>query len=117
MHRDKGPVRAFVRDVVDSRRHLMGLFMPLAVLVLLAMISQQPIIEAYAAPGTLVVLVIMALEGLWLGRYVVRRVRQKFPEASDRPLSLGWYAFVRASQIRRLRIPKPRVQIGDAVAG
>ena len=28
--RDKGPVRRFVRDVVDSRRNLLGLFMPAA---------------------------------------------------------------------------------------
>lgn len=117
MPRDKGPVRAFVRDVVDSRRHLMGLFMPLALLVLVAMISSVPLIEAYAAPATLVVLVIMALEGLWLGRDVVRRVRKKFPEASDSSMGLGWYAFVRASQVRKLRIPKPRVRIGDTVAG
>lgn len=117
MPRDKGPVRAFVRDIVDSRRHLMGLFMPLALLVLVAMISSVPLIEAYAAPATLVVLVIMALEGVWLGRDVVRRVRKKFPEASDSSMALGWYAFVRASQVRKLRIPKPKVQVGDTVAG
>ena len=31
--RDRGPVKAHVRDLVDSRRNLLGLFMPLAVLV------------------------------------------------------------------------------------
>jgi hypothetical protein len=113
--RDKGPVRAFVRDVVDSRRHLIGLFMPLALLVLVAMVSPVPAIQAYAAPGTLVVLLVMVLEGFLLGRTVVRRVREKFPDASDRPLSLGWYSFVRASQIRKLRVPKPKVQPGDNV--
>ena len=28
--RDKGPVRRYVRDVVDSRRNVLGLFMPAA---------------------------------------------------------------------------------------
>lgn len=116
MPRDKGPVRQYVRDIVDSRRHLIGLFMPLAVIVLIAMISPLPAMQAYAAPGTLVILVVMCVEGLWLGRSVIRRVRAKFPDAKDGNLSLGWYSFVRASQIRKLRIPKPRVQVGDEVA-
>lgn len=117
MPRDKGEVRGFVRDLVDSRRHLIGLFMPLAVIVLIAMISPVAAIQVYAAPGTLVVLVIMALEGIWLGNNVVRRVRKKFPTAKDSALALGWYSFVRASQIRKLRMPKPRVQVGADVDG
>jgi Protein of unknown function (DUF3043) len=113
--RDKGPVRAYVRDIVDSRRHLIGLFMPLAVVVLIAMVAPVPAIQVYAAPGTMVVLLVMVIEGVLLGRSVARRVRAKFPEAPDRALSLGWYSFVRASQIRKLRIPKPVVQPGADV--
>ena len=30
-------------------------------------------------------------------------------------LSIGWYAFTRASQLRRLRVPKPRVPYGADV--
>jgi hypothetical protein len=116
MPRDKGPVRAYVRDIVDSRRHLAGLFMPLALLVLVAMISPVPAIQAYAAPGTLVVLVFIVVEGLFTGRNVIKRVRERFPDATDKPLSLGWYSFVRASQVRKLRVPKPKVRPGDSVA-
>jgi hypothetical protein len=116
MPRDKGPVRAYVRDIVDSRRHLAGLFMPLALLVLVAMISPVPSIQAYAAPGTLVILVFIVIEGLFTGRNVIKRVRERFPDATDKPLSLGWYSFVRASQVRKLRVPKPRVRPGDTVA-
>ena len=114
--RDKGPVRAYVRNVVDSRRHLIGLFMPLALLVLVAMVAPIPKLQLWAAPGTMVILVIMILEGIMLGRTVTKRVRAKFPDATDRSISLGWYAFVRASQVRKLRIPKPTVKVGDAVA-
>lgn len=113
--RDRGPVRAFVRDIVDSRRHLLGLFMPLALLVLVAMIAPIPKIQVWAAPGTMVILVIMILEGVLLGRTVLKRVRAKFPDAKDGGLALGWYSFVRASQVRKLRIPKPTVQVGDTV--
>jgi hypothetical protein len=113
--RDKGPVRAYVRNIVDSRRHLIGLFMPLAVLVLVAMISPVPAIRDYSAPGTAVVLLVMVIEGVLLSRTVVRKVRAKFPDAPDRSLSLGWYSFIRASQIRKLRLPKPLVKPGDEV--
>jgi hypothetical protein len=116
MPRDKGPVRGYVRDIIDSRRHLAGLFMPLALLVLIAMISPVPTIQAYAAPGTLVVLVLIVVEGLFTARNVIKRVRERFPDAPDRSMSLGWYSFVRASQVRKLRVPKPKVKPGDAVA-
>jgi hypothetical protein len=51
-----------------------------------------------------------------LGRYVVTRVRAKFPDQEIRGLSYGWYAFTRATQLRRLRMPAPRVARGTAIA-
>ena len=113
--RDKGPVKAYVRNVVDSRRHLIGLFMPLALVVVVAMLSPATYVQVYAAPVLMAVLVVFAVEGIFLGRSTVQKVRVKFPEAPDRALSIGWYAFVRASQIRKLRVPKPQVKPGEAV--
>jgi hypothetical protein len=113
--RDRGPVRAYVRDVVDSRRHLIGLFMPLAIVVVVAMLAPVPAIQLYAAPVTLVILAIMVIDGLVLGRFVAKKVREKFPDAKDRSFQLGWYAFVRATQIRKLRMPKPKIQPGETV--
>jgi hypothetical protein len=113
--RDKGPVKAYVRNVVDSRRHLIGLFMPLALVVVVAMLSPATYVQVYAAPVLMAVLLVFAVEGFFLGRSTVRKVRAKFPDAPDGSLSLGWYAFVRASQIRKLRVPKPQVKPGDAV--
>jgi hypothetical protein len=114
--RDKGPVKAYVRDIVDSRRHLIGLFMPLALVVVVAMLSPATYVQVYAAPVLFAVLLVFAVEGIFLGRSAVKKVRVKFPDAPDRSLGLGWYAFVRASQIRKLRVPKPRVRPGDEVA-
>ena len=37
--RDKGPVRRFVRDVVDARRNLLGLFMPAALGLIFVMLA------------------------------------------------------------------------------
>ncbi|MFF0490655.1 DUF3043 domain-containing protein [Nocardia sp. NPDC003482] len=112
--RDRGPVRAYVRDLVDARRNLVGLFMPLALVLILTMFL-TPAVQAYVTLAMLVMMVFMAGEGFLLGRIVNRRVSERFPDRTDSSLSLGWYAFVRASQIRRMRAPKPRVNPGESV--
>lgn len=114
MPRDRGPVRAHVRDIVDSRRHLMGLFMPLVLIVFATTLVQNVIVQQFATLFCLALLLTMILEGTFLGRLVNKRVRAKHPDAQDRPLSLGWYAFTRAMQIRKLRVPRPRVTPKDA---
>ncbi|MFC7344127.1 DUF3043 domain-containing protein [Saccharopolyspora griseoalba] len=108
MPRDKGPVRAYVRDLVDTRRHLMGLFMPLVLIVFAATLAQNLVVQQYATLFCLVLLIMMVIEGSLLGRYINRQVRAKYPDHKDRPLALGWYAFTRAMQIRKLRVPRPR---------
>jgi hypothetical protein len=116
MPRDRGPVRAYVRDLVDSRRNLMGFFMPLAIVVFLALLVPSPQVQQYATLFCTVMLALMIIEGAVLGMIVSRRVRVRFPDNTVRGLSLGWYAFVRASQLRRLRVPRPRVRVGERPA-
>ncbi len=114
MPRDRGPVRAYVRDIVDSRRHLMGMFMPLVLVVFATTLVRNPLVQELATLACLALLLTMILEGTFLGRLVNKRVRAKHPDAQDRALSLGWYAFTRAMQIRKLRVPRPRVTPKDA---
>jgi Protein of unknown function (DUF3043) len=112
MPRDRGPVKAYVRDVVDSRPHIMGLFMPLALVVVLSLLVPVPAAQQYLSLFSLVALSTMIVEGIFLGASITRKARAKFPDEQIGGLSTGWYAFTRASQLRRLRIPKPRVQRG-----
>jgi hypothetical protein len=113
--RDRGPVKAYVRDLVDSRRHVLGLFMPLAILVFLALLVPYPAVQQYATLATTVMLLGMVLEGVLNGRRIAKQVRAKFPQEEIKGVSIGWYSFVRASQLRKLRVPKPRVRPGEAV--
>jgi hypothetical protein len=113
--RDRGPVKAYVRDVVDSRPHLMGLFMPLAVVVLISVLLPIPAAQQYLSLFSLVALAVMVAEGVTLGIQVTKKARAKFPEENISGLGTGWYAFTRASQLRKLRVPKPRVQRGAQV--
>lgn len=112
--RDQGPVRAFVRDIVDARRNLVGLFMPMALVLILSMFA-APALQSLVTLGMLVMMIFMIGEGFLLGRLVNKRVRERFPNSTDGGFALGWYAFVRASQIRKMRAPKPRVGPGDPV--
>jgi hypothetical protein len=111
--RDRGPVRAYVRDVVDSRPHLLGLFMPLALIVVVSALVPNPDYQRNMSFFSLFLLVVMVAEGVYLGLTVNRRVRAKYPEEQFSGLGLGWYAFTRATQPRKLRIPKPRVERGE----
>jgi hypothetical protein len=113
--RDRGPVRAYVRDLVDSQRHLAGLFMPLALLVLVVLLVPSPLVQSSVSLLSMVILVAIVIEGVILGRRIARKVRERFPKAPDTAASLGFYAVTRATQLRRLRVPKPRVGPGDPV--
>ena len=110
--RDRGPVRAYIRDVVDSRPHLIGLFMPLALVVVASVFVPVPAVQQYMSLFSLVMLMTMIAEGVYLGLTITRKVRAKFPNEDVNGLATGWYSFTRASQPRRLRMPKPRVQRG-----
>ena len=112
--RDQGPIRRYVRDMVDSRRNVLGLFMP-ATLVLLFIMFAVPQLQLYVSPAMLVLIVVMSLDGLILGRKVSKLVDAKFPNNTESRWKLGLYAAGRASQMRRLRAPRPQVQRGSSV--
>ncbi|MFF2087544.1 DUF3043 domain-containing protein [Nocardia sp. NPDC058176] len=112
--RDQGPVRAYVRDLVDARRNLVGLFMPMALVLIMSMFV-APGLQTIVTLAMLVMMMFMIIEGFVLGKIVNNRVIERFPDTTDTGFKLGWYSFVRASQIRKMRAPKPRVGPGDAV--
>jgi Protein of unknown function (DUF3043) len=113
--RDRGPVKAYVRDLVDSRRHLAGVFMPLALLVVVVLMVRDPIVQSYVSLLSMTMLLAIIVEGVVLGRSVNRHVRERFPNAKESTTSLGFYAMTRATQLRRLRVPKPRLGPGDPI--
>ena len=114
LSRDQGPVRRYVRDIVDSRRNVLGLFMPSALGLMFFMFA-VPQLQFYVSPAMLLLMLVMALDGLILGRKVARRVDEKFPEDTESHWKLGLYATSRASQMRRMRTPRPQVKHGASV--
>jgi DUF3043 family protein len=114
--RDKGPLRRFARDVVDSRRNVLGLFMPSAIGLIFVMLAvPSPAVQRLLSPVMLVLVLIMVVDGLVVGRRVNRLVDQKFSDNTESGWKLGFYAASRASQLRRMRAPRPQVNRGDKV--
>ena len=113
--RDQGPVRRYVRDVVDGRRNVLGLFMPSA-LGLLAFMFGLPQLQYYMSPAMLAIMTVMTIDGIILGRKVGKLVDAKFPSNTESHWKLGIYAAGRASQMRRMRSPRPQVERGASVS-
>lgn len=111
--RDQGPGRAFARDFVDSRFTLSETFIFVAILVLVLGFIRNPAIQQWVSilffAFTAVIVVDMAILIITLNR----KARALFPDPKDRK-GLGLYVALRAMQIRRLRVPPPRVKIGGA---
>ncbi|WP_343601991.1 DUF3043 domain-containing protein [Mycobacterium sp.] len=112
--RDRGPVRRLVRDVVDSRRNLLGLFMPAALTLLFVMFA-VPQLQLYMSPAMMLLMVLMVIDGVILGRKVARIADERFPQNTESRWKIGLYAAGRASQMRRMRAPRPQVERGSHV--
>ena len=111
--KDQGPVKALARDVVDARRGISEYYLyGIVVLILLLFVP--------ALKGTIIVdLVILAVllvivgEGWLVSRRVLRLARERFPGESTR--GIGMYTALRGTQLRKMRVPAPRVQRGQKV--
>ena len=111
--KDQGPVRALARDYVDSRRSFSEYYM-FAVLVLVVLLFvpklRQSAVVDYAV---LALLLVIVTESVLVGGRVIRLARQRFPGESTR--GVRKYAAIRGTQIRRLRMPAPKVKPGDKI--
>lgn len=115
--RDQGAERRLVRDWVDSKRHINNLVLPLALILLVVLMlgNVYPVLAARLSLVAMIIMLVFFIEGVIIGRGANRIVRERFPETKDHGFGLGFYAYSRASQLRSLRTPKPRVQVGDQV--
>jgi hypothetical protein len=110
--RDRGPVRALARDYVDSRRRLSEFYMYGLVVLLLLLFVRSALVQSIVPLIVLTFVVIMLMEGIFIGRRVRTLAAQRLPGESTQGVRL--YSAMRALQIRRLRMPKPRIKPGDS---
>lgn len=110
--RDKGPQKRYVRDFVDARFSLGELLLPILVLVILTYFLpvQYSSVALIAVWG---VIILVVADGLYLGVRVTRGLADKFGGKEKVERGVRWYAFMRAIQLRPMRLPKPQVKRGQ----
>jgi hypothetical protein len=110
--RDAGPVRALVRDVVDARRNVGVILLPLAVILILTNLSG---IRALQNLGLLVwaVAIFAMIADIASTTVVLRsRIKAQHPEEA-RLVGHVAYGLLRSTVLRRFRLPPPRVSPGS----
>jgi hypothetical protein len=124
--RDRGPARKFVRDYIDSRRSIGEYFLPIIFVVLiLTMIPtkttknaeglpQVPMTQVISIAIMYTVLFISLLDGIRLTRKIKKAVAAKYPGTALR--GLGMYGWLRSTQMRKMRTPKPQVKAGEKIS-
>ncbi len=111
--RDRGPARAFARDFVDGRVTLAEFFIFIAIAVLALGFIRNPLIQSWVSIGFFALTALIVVDTVVLLVQLSLRAKKAFPEAKDRK-GLLLYATLRTLQLRRLRLPPPRVRRGGA---
>ena len=111
--RDRGGMKRFLRDRIDTRISAAEFILPLLLVVMFMIYSQNPSLERLGNSIWLATMLITIIDTTWLLLSVRRDLRQRFPDSSHR----GWwgYLLLRAMQMRFLRLPKPQYGIGDTL--
>ncbi|MBU3642466.1 MAG: DUF3043 domain-containing protein [Candidatus Nanopelagicaceae bacterium] len=109
--RDRGPVRKYVRNIVDSRINVGEFFLPFIFVVLLVSMTRNQTIAIFSILAMYTIMFVAIIDGWFLGRRIKRRVAEKFPNESTKGLAL--YGFLRSTQMRRMRAPKPQIKRGE----
>lgn len=110
--RDQGPVRRLARDYVDARRSAGEFFIFLTLGILVLGFIPRFTLIAYNLLWPLMMAVIVG-EGFFLARRVRRLAERRYPDESTR--GVGFYTAMRSLQMRRLRLPPPRVKVGEKI--
>lgn len=113
---DGTPAKKLLRNWVDSRLNLAEWSMPILMLLLLLVLVVSPMYPMIVEPTTyatwaFIGLVVVDITIMWRG--FKKLAAQRLP--SEPLKGLLYYGFNRAITLRRMRIPKPVVNRGDAI--
>jgi hypothetical protein len=116
MARDRGPVRALARDVVDSRFNV-GTWFIVALFVILVGSTRAMPAGVQAGANLLFLFMVLAfiVDAVFLCRRIRKLTAERLPNEDVRWGGVYGYAVMRTLSFRRLRVPKPRVKVGDKI--
>jgi FtsH-binding integral membrane protein len=87
--------------------------MYILVVLLAAVFVRSPAAQAIISPVVLVLILVIVVDATLIRRSLGRLMAERLPGESTRGLTM--YAVFRALQIRRFRVPAPRVHPGDKI--
>ena len=109
--RDKGPVRRFIRDFVDSRFSFIELMIPLLLVTMVMGYSGNRRLAEIGNTVLMGTILLVILDMVLLRRKLRRELVRRFP---DEPLKgTTYYGVTRALQMKFMRLPKSKVKIGQ----
>jgi hypothetical protein len=109
--RDKGPVRRFIRDFVDSRFSFVELIIPLLVVTMVFGYSGVETLRSLGNALLFGSILLVIVDMLMLRFRLRRQLGARFPDESVKGTT--YYAVTRAMQMKFMRLPKPQVKIGQ----
>jgi hypothetical protein len=115
--RDRGPVRARVRDLVDARRNMGDFFLPVVLITFVATLVPSVAVKSYGIIALYSAVLLLLIDLFLLSRRLKADLKRRFPDAVAKGDTKGavMYGVMRATQMRRLRLPKPKVSPGAKV--
>ncbi|MDQ4053834.1 MAG: DUF3043 domain-containing protein [Actinomycetota bacterium] len=109
--RDKGPVRRFIRDYVDSRFSFVELMIPILIVTMILGYSGSSQLATIGNTLLFGMLLLVVLDLVLLRRRLRKQLAVRFP---DEPLKgTTYYAVTRSLQMKFMRMPKAKVKIGQ----
>jgi len=109
--RDAGPVRAMVRDVVDARRNVGTVLLPLALILIVTNLSGIRALQNAGLLLWLVAIIAMVVDITMTTVALRRRLKAEHPEEQSLFGHIA-YGLLRSTVMRRFRLPPPRVSPG-----
>ncbi len=111
--RDQGPVKGFIRDWVDSRFTAGQFLLPFMFAMFALTLVRSAWANALSSTLFLSVILFLAIDSFRITRGVKKAITERF--GAEQTKGTTMYALLRAWQMRRLRLPKPRVSVGDSI--
>ncbi len=109
--RDQGPIRKRIRQFIDSRLSTGEVFLPVALLVMVAAFVQNKTVILFVNTVWSLMLLLVILDAVYVWTRVSQILKREFPDTARRLPHIG-YAIVRSLTMRLMRLPKPRYGIG-----
>jgi hypothetical protein len=114
MPRDKGPERRFVRDYVDARFSFLELMIPAMLVTLVMGYSGIPALQRVSNLMLFGMFLLIIIDILTIRFRLRRELVKRFPGETHKGTT--WYAVSRSMQMKFMRLPKPRVRIGEQLS-